>query len=241
MLAQRKRKCSLIIPPDEPTSLSQTAHKKMKYPSVSPHQESVSSMLPPPLATHLSSSISSTLPSIVSEHPQVPPQTVRSLKKTLQTSKKSYPSPPSSGTQTVDLRHKTPSPLTSWKDFILYRAVIPSEWSFATHCSCSHTAPPHTLKIPSQSWPYLYPRTLLTHPLLDQFPWHLNQMLPSNTIPEVDVDNKKQRDIWQSLYEKYRAVFHSQLSWCLAAHHNLLTCCLHSDSIAIKGPIISPA
>ena len=164
---------------------------------------------------------------------------VLSLKKTLLTSKKSSPLLLSSGTQTVDLRHQTPSPLTSWRDFVLYGATIPKESSFTAHCY--HAAAPPIHKTPSLSQPYPYPKTLQTHPLLDQFPWHPNQMLPSNAVPKVGVDTDEQQEAWQCLYIKYRASFCSQLSWCLATHLNLLTCHLHSDSTTTKGPTTSLA
>ena len=84
-------------------------------------------------------------------------------------------------------------------------------------------------------------RSLLTHPLLDQFPWHPNRMLPSNAVPVVDVDTDEQQEAWGCLYIKFRDSFHSQLSWCLAAHLNLLTRHLHSDLTATGGLTTSPA
>ena len=149
-----------------------------------------------PVKTHPSSSPSSIQHSIISELCPVPLPMAPSSKKMLQTSKQSYPSHPNLGTQTMDLRHQTPKPLISWSDFILYGATILSELSFATHCSRSHAMPPpiHKTPFPSQRYPYL--RTLLTHLLLDQFLWHPNQMLPSDTVPMVDMDTDEQQEVW---------------------------------------------
>ena len=76
------------------------------------------------------------------------------------------------------LRHPDcgPDPDTShlmeqlWSDFVSYSAMIPSELSFATCCLRSRAAPLPICKTPSLSQPYQYPKTLQTHPLLDQFP-----------------------------------------------------------------------
>ena len=162
-------------------------------------------------------------------------------KKTSQTSKRYCPSPLSSGTQTVDLRLWTPKPLVSWSDFVSYGAAIPNESSFAARCSRPRNKAPPIHKTPSQSRPYLYPKTLRTHPLLDQFPWHPNQILPSNAVPVVGVDTDEQQEAWGCLYIKFRDSFCSQLSWCLAARLDLLTHRLHSGSTAIEEPITSPA
>ena len=239
MLAQRKRKRSLIIPPNESTSSSKIAHKKMKFPSVSPLPESANSVLLRPLATPPSSNVSCMPPYTASEPPPAPPQMAPFLKKMSRTSKKSYPSPLSSGTQTVDLRLRTPKPPISWSDFVSYSAAISNELSFVACCSHSHNKAPLTLKTPFPSWQYPYPRILITHPLLDQVLWHPNRMLPSDVVPVVDVDTDDQQEAWGCLYTKFRASFRSQLSWCLAARHDLLTRHLHSDLIAIREPTTS--
>ena len=141
----------------------------------------------------------------------------------------------------MDLRLRTPKPPVSWSDFVSYGAAIPNKLSFAARCSHSHDQAPHIPRTPSQSRPYPYPKILITHPLLDQIPWHPNRMLPSDAVPVVDVDTDDQQEAWGCLYTKFRASFCSQLSWCLAAHHDLLTRHLHSDSIATGEPTTSPA
>ena len=212
MLAQRKRKQSLIIPPDESTSSSRTAPKRMKFPSMSPLRGFANSTSPHPLATLPLSNNSSTPLSITSEPRPAPHQTALSLKKMLWMSKKFCPSPLSLGTQTVDLRLWTPRPLVSWNDFVSYGAAIPSELSFAARCSHSHDKAPPIRKTPSRSQPYPYPKTLWTHPLLDQFPWHPNRMLLSDTVPVVDVNTNEQQEAWRCLYIKFRDSFRSQMS-----------------------------
>ena len=241
MLAQMKRKRCLIIPPNEPMSSLKIAHKRTRYQSTFPLQESARSASPLPLATHPLSNVLSMLPSTVSMLPQAPPQMVLSSKKTLQMSKKSCPSPLSLGTQTMDLRLRTPKPLVSWSDFVSYGATILSESSFMACCSHSHTKVLHIQSTPSQSLPYLYPRMLQTHPLLDQFPWHPNRILLSDVVPMVDIDTDDQQEAWGCLYIKFRDLFHSQLSWCLTARLDSLTRCLHSDSTETEGLTISPA
>ena len=141
----------------------------------------------------------------------------------------------------MDLRLRTPRPLVSWSDFVSYGAVIPSESSFAARCSRSHDKAPHIPRTPSQSQPYPYPRILITHPLLDQIPWHPNRMLPSDAVPVVDVDTEDQQEAWGCLYIKFRDSFCSQLSWCLAACSDLLTHHLHLGSTAIGDLTTSPA
>ena len=241
MLAQRKRKCSLIIPLDEQMLSSPTIRKKMKSLFGYPLQESTNSVLPLPPATPPSSNASSMPPSIESGLLPVRPQMVCSLKKTLQMSKKSCPSHLSLGTQTVDLRLQTLKHLVSWNDFIAYGAVIPNESSFAARCSRSRAKAPPIQPTPFPSQPYPYLKTLWTHPLLDQFPWHPNQMLPSDEVPVVDVDTDDQQEVWGCLYIKFRALFRSQLSWCLATRHDLLTHRLRSGSTAIEDPTTSLA
>ena len=141
----------------------------------------------------------------------------------------------------MDLRLRTPRPLVSWNDFVSYGAAIPSESSFVARCLRSRAKVPPIQPTPFPSRPYLYPKTLQTHPLLDQFPWHPKRMLPSDAVPVVDVDTEDQQEAWGCLYIKFRDSFRSQLSWCLAAHHDLLTRLLPSDSTAIAGPTTSPA
>ena len=239
MSAQRKRKRSLIIPPDESMSSSPTVRKKTKFLSEYPHRDPANFASHHPPATPLSSNISFMPPYTASEPPPALRLTALSLKKTSRMLKKSCPSPLSLGTQTVDLRPRTPKPPVSWNDFVSYRATIPNELSFAARCSRSHDKAPPILKTPSPSRLYPYPRILITHPLLDQVLWHPNRMLPSNVVPVVDVDTANQQEAWGCLYIKFRASFHSQLSWCLAARHNSLTHCLPLDSTAIAEPTIS--
>ena len=141
----------------------------------------------------------------------------------------------------MDLRLRTPRPLISWSDFVTYGAAILNESSFTARCSRSPVKAPPIQSTPFPSQPYPYPKTLRTHPLLDQFPWHPNRMLPSNEVPVVDIDTDNQQEAWGCLYIKFRASFHSQLSWCLAARHDLLTRRLRSGLTAIEDLTTFPA